>query len=344
MTEISGQRSVVRNRRADITSEDAGCAERFLCALFATVVKPISDLRLLISGLCALLFALSVPAQAQQPKKVPRIGLLAFGTSEGDRPRQQPFLEGLRDLGWIEGQNIAIERRYANENYNRLPDIAAELVHLRVDVIVVGDSVAIRPVAQATKTIPIVITVSGDPVEAGLIDSLARPGGNITGLSNISPQLAGKRLELLKETVPGVSSVAVLGPPDHQDWKELAFAAQQLRVRLQVLQVQKADQFEKAFEAARSERAKALIVLPHATTNFHREQIVSLAAKGRLPAMYGVSAYVVVGGLMSYGPSLPALHRRAQSPRFAPSRRLLCRPAPERSQASRPSRGAAHEV
>jgi putative tryptophan/tyrosine transport system substrate-binding protein len=271
----------------------------------------LSPLPFALCLLCALLLALSVPAAAQQPKKVPRIGLLAFGTSEGDRPRQQPFLEGLRDLGWIEGQNIAIERRYANENYNRLPDIAAELVHLRVDVIVVGDSVAIRPVAQATKTIPIVITVSGDPVEAGLIDSLARPGGNITGLSNISPQLAGKRLELLKETVPGVSSVAVLGPPDHQDWKELAFAAQQLRVRLQVLQVQKADQFEKAFEAARSERAKALIVLPHATTNFHREQIVSLAAKGRLPAMYGVSAYVAVGGLMSYGPSLPALHRRA---------------------------------
>jgi putative ABC transport system substrate-binding protein len=146
-----------------------------------------------------------------------------------------------------------------------------------------------------------------------LASSIAWHGqvGNITGLTNISPQLAGKRLELLKEAVPGVSRVAVLGPPDHQDWKEFAFAAQQLRVRLQLLQVQKADQFEKAFEAARRERAKALIVLPSPTTNFHREQIVSLAAKDRLPAMYGVSAYVTVGGLMSYGPSLPALHRRA---------------------------------
>ena len=250
-------------------------------------------------------------AGAQQSKKVPRIGLLAFRTSETDRPSQQPFLQGLRDLGWIEGQNIAIERRYANESYNLLPDIAAELVRLRVDVIVVRDSVAIGPATQATKTIPIVVAVSGDPVAAGLIDSLARPGGNITGLTNISPQLAGKRLELLKEAVPGVSRVAVLGPPDHQDWKEFAFAAQQLRVRLQLLQVQKADQFEKAFEAARRERAKALIVLPSTVTNFHRDQIVSLAAKGRLPAMYGVSAYVTVGGLMSYGPSLPALHRRA---------------------------------
>jgi ABC-type uncharacterized transport system substrate-binding protein len=261
--------------------------------------------------LVGVLLAVAVIAEAQQPKKVPRIALLAFGTSEADRPREQPFLQGLRDLGWIEGQNISIERRYANESYNQLPDIAAELVRLRVDVIVVRSSVAIRPVTQATKTIPIVIAVSGDPVESGLIDSLARPGGNITGLTNISPQLAGKRLELLKEAVPGVSSVAVLGPPDHQDWKEFAFAAPQLGVRLQALRVEKADQFEKAFEAARRERAKALIVLPSPTTNFHREQIVSLAAKSRLPAMYAVSVYVTVGGLMSYGPSLPALHRRA---------------------------------
>jgi putative ABC transport system substrate-binding protein len=145
--------------------------------------------------------------------------LLSFGTSESNRLREQPFLEGLRDLGWIEGQNIAIERRYANANYKQLPDIATELVRLRVDVIVVRDSVASGTAMQATKTIPIVIAVSGDPVEADLIDSLARPGRNITGLTNISPRLAGKRLELLKEAVPGVSSVAVLGPPDHLDWK-----------------------------------------------------------------------------------------------------------------------------
>jgi ABC-type uncharacterized transport system substrate-binding protein len=253
----------------------------------------------------------SVHFAEAQPKKTPRIGLLSFATSEADRPREQPFLEGLRDLGWIEGQNIAIERRYANASYKQLPDIATELVRLRVDVIVVRDSVAIRSATQATNTIPIVAAVSGDPVESGLIDSLARPGRNITGLTNISPQLAGKRLELLKEAVPGVSSVAVLGPPDNPDWKEFAFAAQQLRVRLQPLQVQKADQFEKAFEAARRERAKALIVLLSPTTNYYREKIVSLAAEGRLPAMYGVRAYVTVGGLMSYGPSLPALHRRA---------------------------------
>jgi putative ABC transport system substrate-binding protein len=257
-----------------------------------------------------VLLAVAVIAEAQQQGKVTqRIGLLAFGTRKADRP--QSFLRGLRELGWIEGRNLTIERRYANENHARLPEIAAELVRLKVDVIVVRDSIAIGPVANATNTIPIVIVVSGDPVAAGLIDSLARPGGNITGLTNISPQLAGKRLELLKEAVPGVSSVAVLGPPNHPDWKELAFAAQQLGVRLQTLQVQKADQFEKAFEAARRQRAKALIVLPSATTNSRRDQIVSLAVKSRLPAMYGVSEYVTVGGLMSYGPSLPALQHRA---------------------------------
>jgi putative ABC transport system substrate-binding protein len=257
-----------------------------------------------------VLLAVGVVAEAQQQGRVtPRIGLLASGTPKANRA--QPFLRGLRELGWIEGQNITIERRYAIENQTRLPIIAAELVRLKVDVIVVLDSRAIGPATNATKTIPIVIVVSGDPVATGLIDSLARPGGNITGLTNISPQLAGKRLDLLKEAVPGVSSVAVLGPPYHSDWKELAFAAQQLGVRLQTLRVQKPDQFDKAFEAARRERAKALIVLPSPTTNFHREQIVSLAVKSRLLAMYGVSEYVTVGGLMSYGPSLPALHYRA---------------------------------
>jgi putative tryptophan/tyrosine transport system substrate-binding protein len=267
--------------------------------------------KILVYALLALIVATVHLAEAQKPKKVPRIGLIAFRASAADRPSQQPFLEGLRDLGWVEGQNIAIERRYADENRTRLPDVAADLVRLKVDVIVVRDSVGIRPVMQATKTIPIVMAVSGDPVETGFVDSLARPGGNITGLSNVSPQLAGKRLELIKEAVPGVSRVAVLGPSDHQEWKEFAFAAQQQKVRLQTLRTEKVDQFETAFEAARRERAKALIVLTSSITNFHRDKIVSLAAKGRLPAMYGTSVYVTDGGLMSYGPNIPALHRRA---------------------------------
>src|SRR5262249_11755528 len=239
--------------------------------------------KILLYALPALIFTILHLAEAQQAKKIPRIGLLNFGPAERYR-RQQPFLAGLRDLGWVEGQNIAIERGYANESHNQLLDIATELVRLRVDVIVALDSVAIRPAMLATATIPIVMVVSGDPVEAGLIDSLARPGGNVTGLSNISPHLAGKRLELLKETVPGVSKVAVLGPLTHEDWKEIAFAALQQKVRLQTLQVREPEEFEKAFEAARTKRAKALIVL-HPTTNSYPEKIVSLAAKYRLPAM-----------------------------------------------------------
>jgi len=266
--------------------------------------------KILLYALPALIFTILHLAEAQQAKKIPRIGLLNFGPAE-DYRRQQPFLAGLRDLGWVEGQNIAIERGYANESHNQLLDIATELVRLRVDVIVALDSVAIRPAMLATATIPIVMVVSGDPVEAGLIDSLARPGGNVTGLSNVSPHLAGKRLELLKETVPGVSKVAVLGPLTHEDWKEIAFAALQQKVRLQTLQVREPEEFEKAFEAARTKRAKALIVLPSPTTNSYPEKIVSLAAKYRLPAMYGLSSYVTVGGLMSYAPSLRALYRRA---------------------------------
>ena len=259
-----------------------------------------------------LLFASAHLAEAQQqPKKIPRIALVAFGTSEADNPRQKVFLQSLRDLGWIEQQDISIERRYANESYGQLVDIANELVRLRVDVIVVRDSVAIRPVMQSTKTIPIVMAVSGDPVAAGLINSLARPGGNITGLTNISPQLAGKRLELLKEAVPRVSNVAALGSPDQQDWKEFALAAQQIRIRLKALRVESAHQFDELFNIARRDRANGLIVLPSSLTNLHREQIVSLAVKNRLPAMYGVKGYVTVGGLMSYGPNLADLHGRA---------------------------------
>jgi putative tryptophan/tyrosine transport system substrate-binding protein len=267
--------------------------------------------KIIVYALPALILATIHLAQAQQSKKIPRIGLIGFRASEADRRSQQPFLQGLHDLGWIEGQNITIERRYANENIDRLPDIAADLVSLKVDVIVVRDSVAIRAAMQATKTTPIVVAVSGDPVQAGFVDSLARPGGNVTGLTNVSPQLAGKRLELIKEAVPGVSRVAVLGPSDHQEWKEYTFSAQQLRIRLQPLEVQKAEQFEKAFEAAMRERAKALILLTSFITNFHRDQIVNLAAKNRLPAMYGTSIYVTDGGLMSYGPNIPQLHRRA---------------------------------
>jgi putative tryptophan/tyrosine transport system substrate-binding protein len=214
-------------------------------------------------------------------------------------------------LGWIEGKNIIIERRYANESYTQLPVLTADLVRLKVDVIVVRDSVAIRPAAQVSKTIPVVVVVSGDPVADGLIDSLARPGGNITGLTNISPQLSGKRLELLKEVVPGASRVAVIGPRADTRPNELRSAADHLGIQLQSLQVQKSDQFVNVFEAATKGGANALFVQPSHLTNYHRNQIVSLAAKHRLPAIYGVNWYVTRGGLMSYGPSITALNHRA---------------------------------
>jgi putative ABC transport system substrate-binding protein len=169
--------------------------------------------------------------EAQQAK-VPRIGWLASGFSPSEANRQRsPFFQALRELGWVEGQNVAIEQRYAEGTTERLPELAAELVQLRVDVIVAGDSAAIPAAKQATSTIPIVMTVSGDPVGAGYIASLARPGGNITGLTNITQQLAGKRLELLREAVPGVSRVAVLGPPPHPDWPELAEVTRALGCR-----------------------------------------------------------------------------------------------------------------
>jgi putative ABC transport system substrate-binding protein len=259
--------------------------------------------------LATLLLTHAHLAEAQQPKKVPRIGWLAFGNPKADR--QQPFLEGLRSLGWVEGKNIAIERRFANENYTRVQETAAELVRLNVDVIVVRDSVAIGPAMRASNTIPIVMLVSGDPVADGRIDSLARPGGNVTGVTNISPQLSGKRLELLKEVVPGASRVAVLGPLTDSTWDHFLNAARQLGVWLQRLKVQEADQFVNAFQSAIKGRSSGLIVLPSPITNNHRREIVNLAAEHRLPTMYGVNWYIMSGGLMSYGPNLAALQRRA---------------------------------
>jgi putative ABC transport system substrate-binding protein len=209
MTEARDQRSAVRNRRADIMSGDAERAERCPCALFATIVKPISDFRLLISGLCALLFALSFPAEAQQPTKVPRIGFLGAGSSASSASRIEAFRQGLRELGYVEGKNILIEYRYAEEKLDRLPGLATELVRLKVDAIITGGP-GVLAAKDASKATPIVMTDIGDPVGVGLVASLAHPGGNVTGLSSLAKELSGKQLELLKEAIPRVSLVAVL--------------------------------------------------------------------------------------------------------------------------------------
>jgi putative ABC transport system substrate-binding protein len=256
------------------------------------------------------------PGSAQSRTRVPRIGWLSSGPPLSDGQRQQSlgsklFLQGLRELGWFEGQNLAIEWRYAEGSAKRLATLAAELVQLRVDVLVAGDSRAIRPAQHATSTIPIVMTVSGDPVASGYVTSLARPGGNITGLANITTQLVRKRLELLTEAVPRVSRVAALGPIDQSDWSELAVATQALGIQLHKLPVASPDEFEPALAAAMREHANALIVLPSPITNLHNRQIVNLVTQSRLPAMYALKEYVAVGGLMAYGPSIPALYGRA---------------------------------
>jgi len=214
-------------------------------------------------------------------------------------------------LGWFEGQNLVIEWRYAGASDERLAALAAELVQLRVDVLVAGDSRAIPPAQHATSTIPIVMTVSGDPVRAGYITSLAQPGGNITGLTLMVSELAGKRLELLTAAVPGVARVAVLGASNQYEWSALAEATQASGLQLHALRVDSPDEFELAFAAAMREHADALLVLPSPVTNRSRRRIVDLAAQSRLPAMYPLKEYVEVGGLMAYGWSIPALYHRA---------------------------------
>jgi putative tryptophan/tyrosine transport system substrate-binding protein len=253
------------------------------------------------------------PTEAQQTAKIHRMGWLSLrtGSSTPDFNRHDRFLQGLREHGWVEGQNLIIERRYAKGKEESLPRLAAELVNLRVEVIVAAGSAAIRPATQATRTIPIVMTVSGDPVGRGYAASLAQPAGNITGLSNVSPDLAGKRLELLKEAVPKLPCVAVLGRQPLLDWKEISIAAAAMGIKLKALKVQRAEEFAGAFEVARMECAAGLIVLPSPLTNRHGEQIVALTAKRRLPAMYPLRQYVEVGGLMAYGPNLPEMYHRA---------------------------------
>ena len=268
-----------------------------------------------------VLFALAVIvlgsvhlSEAQQPKKVPRIGYLSV-TPAGPRPTREEFRQGLRDLGYIEGQNIAIEYRAAADRADRLPALAAELVGLKVDVIVAAASQAVHAAQQATKTIPIVMTSSSDPVGTGLVASLARPGGNITGLSLLSPELSGKRLELLKEIVTGVSRVAVLWNPDDPPAKlslrETEFAAKALIVQLQILETRDPNDFESAFRAAAKGHAAALIILPAPMMNTHAKRIADFALKSRLPAISFAREFPDAGGLMSYGANLPDLYRRA---------------------------------
>jgi putative ABC transport system substrate-binding protein len=254
-------------------------------------------------------------AQAQQPKKVPRIGFLAGDSASLAAPRTEAFREGLRELGYVEGKNIAIEYRYTEGKRYQIPELAAELGRLKVDVIVTGGAPFTRAAKEATSTIPIVMTQDPDPVGNGFVASLARPGGNITGLSNFNRELSGKRLELLNEVVSKLSRVAVFGtstfPGNVQNLKETELAAAALRVKLQYLNVLGPEDLVNAFRAATKARADAVIAMGSNILNSQRAQIVELAAKSRLPAIYSNPQFAEDGGLMIYGVSQNDLARRA---------------------------------
>ena len=255
-------------------------------------------------------------ADAQQTGKVYRIGLL--GASPPTNPGWrlwEGLVQRLRELGYVEGQNIVIEGRYSEGRDERFPDLAADLVRLKVDVIVAGATQPVHAAQRATTTIPIVMTNHSDPVGSGLVASLARPGGNITGLTSITQELTAKRLELLKEAVPGVVRVAVLWNPTNQTHpgmlSDTEAAARALGVKLEIVEARNPDQFDSVFSAMSKARAEALLVLSDVTFWFHRTRIAELAAKSRLPATFGQREHVEAGGLMSYGPDLRDNYRRA---------------------------------
>jgi ABC-type uncharacterized transport system substrate-binding protein len=265
---------------------------------------------------CAVLFMLCASAQARQPKKIPRIGFL--GTSSvSSAARIKLFRQGLRELGYVEGKDIVIEYRYAEEKLDREPALAAELVRLKVDIIVTAGAGATRAAKEATSTIPIVMSQDPDPVGNGFVASLARPGGNITGLSSVGADLAGKRLELLKEVLPKLSRVAVFGtssnPGNVPALRETELAAPAFKVQLQFHDIVDPKDIETAFRAAGKGRVDAVLVLNSPVSSSHRKEIAELAVKSRLAAFYNRSEYVEDGGLMSYGVSFTDLAHRAAS-------------------------------
>jgi putative ABC transport system substrate-binding protein len=268
-----------------------------------------------VIALLLALFLAPLAADAQPAGKVWRIGVLLPGPLVPLPPGAVALQLRLLELGYVEGQNIAFEYRSAENKLERLPDLAAELVRLKVDIIYATVTPAAQAAKNATKTIPIVFSASSDPVGFGLVASLARPGGNVTGMSNAGPDLSGKRLELLKEVVPGVSRVAVLWNSANaviaHQVKETEAAAKVLGIQLQVVGVRGPDDIEGALAVSARGRVGALIVLADFLTVYHRGRIADLAAKNRLPAIYELREFVAAGGLMAYGPSLPDMGRRA---------------------------------
>ena len=259
-------------------------------------------------------FCAELVAVAQQPAKIPKIGFLGAGPSS--RPWHESFLREFRKLGYVDGKNTTFIYRFADTNYDRLPALADELVRLKVDVIITPGSNDTRAAKNVTKTIPVVFLGAGsDPVALGLVDSLARPGGNLTGVSSMASELAGKRLELLKETIPNLSRVAVLWNPQNagsmQVWKESQVPAKALGLQLHSMAVNSADELERGFQEAVKARSGALVVTGGALLTTNRKQIINLAAKYRLPDISTGGEFVANGGLMSYGPDPVEPYQRA---------------------------------
>ncbi len=280
-------------------------------------IDPVMERRTFMAMLTGGIVAAPLAAEAQQAARVARIGWL------GDNPAATPhlrvaFRQGLRDLGYVEGRNVVIEYRDAEGKLERLPALAAELVALKVDVIVAPNTPAALAAKQATRTLPIVFTTAPDPVQSGLVTNLARPGGNVTGLSILAPELIGKRLEQLTQAVPGVNRVAALWQPgalgertDKDNLKAAEVAARALGVRLQFVEARGPADIDRAFSEMTRARAGGLTVLSTPMFGSERRRLVDLAAKNRLPAVYQFREYVDAGALMSYGPDLADLYRRA---------------------------------
>jgi len=268
-------------------------------------------------ALIAALLALCPVAAAQQTEKIRRIGFLTpFTVSDPHNAlRLETFRQGLRDLGYVGGKNIIIEYRFAEGRPDRLPDLAAELVRLKVDAILTSSTPGVLAAKNASSTIPIIMIAIADPVGSGIVASLARPGGNVTGLTILAPELSGKRLELLKEIVPKLSRTAVLGHvanPSHENsFKEMEAAANLLGMQLQLVNVKGANDFEDAFSTMKLRRAQALILLVDALFTGNQRKIADLATKNGLPGLYPWSEFVESGALMSYGPNFAELYRRA---------------------------------
>jgi putative tryptophan/tyrosine transport system substrate-binding protein len=279
------------------------------------IVGNSKKLKLFAHALCALLFALCSSVEAQQPAKIPRIGFLSAVSPSTISARIEAFNHGLRELGYVEGKNITIEWRYAEGKLERLSELAADLVRLKVDIIVSGGPTVTRPAKQATGTLPIVMALDDDPVGSGFVVSLARPGRNITGLSALSPEISGKQLELLKDTVPKLSRVAVIGNSTRagnvQMLRETERAGEALKVQLQSLEVRDPKEIVTAFGEASKGRAEAVLVLRSPAFLSLRPQTAELAVKSRLPVIYPWPEIVEDGGLMTYSVSVTDLFRRA---------------------------------